>query len=411
MILGYYPVQKGNVSVLDSKNVSMIHQESHIFDDTIRNNLNMELVQTDETLLKCMEFVDLQEFKLDQNICEDGSNLSGGQVQRIGIARTIAHFSNTGIVPVVKILEKEDAYPLAKALLNGGIDVIEVTYRSEHATSAIQTISEQLPDMLVGAGTVLSVEQAKEAVEAGAKFIITPGFNTKVVQWCLDHDVEVYPGVSTASEVEMALSMGLTQLKFFPAESSGGAKKLKDLSAPYANVHFMPTGGINTKNMHDYLSLPNVEAIGGSFMLPNDLVVAKDWDGIEALSRSAIKSLLDFQLIHVGINTNSPEESKQVTDTLCSLFHFTQYTKPKSNFAGVGFEVLHKKGRGENGHIGIYTPYPEKAMYHLSKQGVKFVEESITRNKKTNRINFVYLDLEIAGFGIHLINPDLKMEI
>ena len=161
--------------------------------------------------------------------------------------------SNTGIVPVVKILEKEDAYPLAKALLNGGIDVIEVTYRSEHATSAIQTISEQLPDMLVGAGTVLSVEQAKEAVEAGAKFIITPGFNTKVVQWCLDHDVEVYPGVSTASEVEMALSMGLTQLKFFPAESSGGAKKLKDLSAPYANVHFMPTGGINTKNMHDYL--------------------------------------------------------------------------------------------------------------------------------------------------------------
>ena len=173
----------------------------------------------------------------------------------------------------------------------------------------------------------------------------------------------------------------------------------------------MPTGGINTKNRHDYLSLPNVEAIGGSFMLPNDLVVAKDWDGIEALSKAAIKSLLDFQLIHVGINTNSPEESKQVTDTLCSLFHFTQYTKPKSNFAGVGFEILHKKGRGENGHIGIYTPYPEKAMYHLSKQGVKFVEESITRNKKTNRINFVYLDLEIAGFGIHLINPDLKMEI
>ena len=114
----------------------------------------------------------------------------------------------------------------------------------------------------------LEFENASE----GAKFIITPGFNTKVVQWCLDHDVEVYPGVSTASEVEMALSMGLTQLKFFPAESSGGAKKLKDLSAPYANVHFMPTGGINTKNMHDYLSLPNVEAIGGSFMLPNDLV-------------------------------------------------------------------------------------------------------------------------------------------
>lgn len=323
----------------------------------------------------------------------------------------INRITQTGIVPVVKILEAEDALPLATALYNGGIDVAEVTYRSEHATSAIKTISENLPDMLVGAGTVLTVKQAQEAVEAGAKFIITPGFNNAVVAWCLENNVEVYPGVSTASEIEMALSYGLTNLKFFPAESSGGAKKLKDLSGPYPQVSFIPTGGINANNLHDYLQLPNVNAIGGSFMLPNDLLVNKDWDAIEALSKMAIKKLLNFQLIHVGINTQSKEESLEITNTLCNLFNFTLYNKPKSNFAGVGFEVLNSKGRGEHGHIGIFTPYPEKAMYHLGKKGITFDESTITRNKKSNKINFVYLNLEIGGFGIHLINPDLKMEI
>ena len=323
----------------------------------------------------------------------------------------IERISNTGIIPVVKILEKEDALPLATALLNGGIDVIEVTYRSEHATHAIHEIASHLPDMLVGAGTVLTTAQAKEAVEAGAKFIITPGLNTNVVEWCIDHQVQVFPGVSTASEIDMALSMGLTHLKFFPAESSGGAKRLKDLSSPYAQVHFIPTGGININNMHDYLHLPNVDAIGGSFMLPSELVKAKDWNGIEALAKNAIKHLLDFQLIHVGINTDNAKEADQITNTLCHLFQFTEYKKPKSNFAGVGFEILNAKGPGENGHLGIYTPYPEKAMYHLAKKGVKFVKDSITRNKITHRINFVYLDMNIAGFGVHLINPDLKMEV
>lgn len=327
------------------------------------------------------------------------------------MSQIIQRISNIGIVPVIKILEREDALPLATALYNGGIDVAEVTYRSEHATSAIETISKELPDMLIGAGTVLTVDQAQEAVHAGAKFIITPGFNQKVVAWCIENQIDVFPGVSSASEIEQALDMGLTNLKFFPAESSGGAKKLKDLSAPYSHVHFIPTGGISTKNMHDYLQLPNVDAIGGSFMLPNDLVVNKDWDAIEALSKNAIKNLLDFQLIHIGVNTNSKEESLEVANTLCDLFNFTYYKKPKSNFAGVGFEILHSKGRGEHGHIGIYTPYPEKALYHLNKKGITCIEETITRNKKTNRINFVYLDKEVAGFGIHLINPDVKMEI
>lgn len=319
--------------------------------------------------------------------------------------------SQIGIVPVVKIMAKEDALPLAQALYNGGLDVAEITFRSEHAKYAIQTIHQALPDMLVGAGTVLSVEQAQEAVDAGAAFIVSPGFNEKVVAWCIDHDIDVYPGVSSASEVELAMSYGLKDLKFFPAQSSGGAKKIKDFSGPYQELSFMPTGGINMNNMHEYLSLPNVSAIGGSFMLPNDLVNAKDWDGIEALCKEAVKHMLDYQLIHIGINSENEEASLATAKQLCDLFHFTYYKKPKSNFAGVGFEVLHNKGRGESGHIGIYTPYPQRAMYQLAKQGIHFVEDSITRNKKTHLINFVYLDMEIAGFGIHLINPDVKMEV
>lgn len=323
----------------------------------------------------------------------------------------VTRISNIGIVPVVKVLKAEDALPLAKALYEGGIDTAEITFRSEHAKYAISEIHEQLPEMLLGAGTVLNVDQAKEAVEAGASFIVTPGFNAAVVEWCKQNDVPVLPGISSASELEIALSYGLDTVKFFPAESSGGAKKLKDLSAPYQNVRFLPTGGIGLNNMHDYLSLPSVLAIGGSFMLPENLVTAGDWQGVKELSRKAVKTMLDYRLIHIGINHESKEEAVKNTEMLCDLFNFTYYPKPKSQFAGVGFEMLNGKGRGEHGHIGIYTPYPERALYHLGKMGVHGIEETITRNKKTNRINFVYLDREVAGFGIHLINPDIKMEV
>jgi 2-dehydro-3-deoxyphosphogluconate aldolase/(4S)-4-hydroxy-2-oxoglutarate aldolase len=323
----------------------------------------------------------------------------------------IERISNIGIVPVVKIEDPEDALPLAKALYNGGIDTAEITFRSEHALCAMKKISAQLPDMLLGAGTVLNVEQAADAVQAGAQFIVTPGFNHEVVKWCIENNITVLPGISSASELETALSYGIKTVKFFPAESSGGAKKIKDLSAPYSDVKFLPTGGINESNMHDYLSLPCVLAIGGSFMIKDDLIANKDFAAIEELSRKAVKSMLKYELIHIGVNNRSEEEAIENAKALCHLFNFTYYHKPKSQFAGKGFEFLNCNGRGRNGHIAIYTPYPEKAIYHLNKLGIKAIEETITRNKKTGLINFVYLNLEIAGFAVHLINPDLKMEI
>lgn len=319
--------------------------------------------------------------------------------------------ANIGIVPVVKITNPQDALPLASALYKGGIHCAEITFRSIYAEDAIKQIHQALPDMLLGAGTVSNIEQAKAAVHAGASFIVTPGFNEPVVSYCLEKNIPILPGVSSATDIELALSYQLHNVKFFPAQSSGGAQKIKDLSAPYADVNFMPTGGINEKNMHEYLSIPSVIAIGGSFMLPQDKIDAQDFDAIEALSRKAVKEMLSYELIHLGINSEHSEEAEKVAKLLCDLFHFTMYKKPKSTFAGKGFEILHAKGRGKNGHIGIYTPYPQRAIYHLQTKGIAVVKDSITRNKKTHVINFAYLDIELSGFGIHLINPDIKMEV
>lgn len=314
-----------------------------------------------------------------------------------------------GLLPVIKIEECEDALPLAKALVDGGIDAAEITYRTACATEAIAAIHAAYPEMLLGAGTIRSVEQAQEAIQAGASFLITPGFNEDVVAWCKDHDVCIIPGVSSASEIEQAQRYHITTLKFFPAESSGGAKKLKDFAAPYPDITFIPTGGIDEQNLHDYLQLPNVLAIGGSFMIKADAMKQKQWDVIRNTCEQAITTMLSYELMHIGIHATTSETAKQHATLLCSLFHFPYYEKPKSHFAGRGFEIVNKLGNDEHGHFAIYTPYPLRAMYQLAKKGIHFDESSITRNKQTNRINFVYLKESIAGFGMHLINPDVKM--
>lgn len=314
-----------------------------------------------------------------------------------------------GIVPVVKILDEKDSLPLARALKDGGIDCMEITFRSDFALQAIEIITKNEPDILIGAGTVTSKEQAQSAVNAGARFIVTPAFNKEVIEWCIREDILILPGVSTATELEMALQYGLTHLKFFPAESSGGVAKLRDFAGPYPNVKFMPTGGINLNNLHDYLGLTNVMAIGGSFMLKNEIVEAKDWQEVTRLCTHSMKMMLDYQLIHVGINCESKDESQQSAAFIASLFHLTDYQKPKSVFAGKYFEFLNTPGRGKNGHIGIYTAYPKRALYQLNKKGIRECSDTITRNKKTNEINFVYLDFELNGFAFHLIHPDVKM--
>jgi 2-dehydro-3-deoxyphosphogluconate aldolase/(4S)-4-hydroxy-2-oxoglutarate aldolase len=193
-----------------------------------------------------------------------------------------------GLVPVVKIERAEDAVDLGRALLAGGLPCAEITFRTEAAEDAIRRISSSLPEILVGAGTVLSVDQADRAVSAGAQFIVSPGFNQKLVGWCLENEIPVTPGVLTPTEIEMALDRGLKILQFFPAEAMGGIATLKAIGAPYGDVKFVPTGGINQNNLADYLAQPNVHCCGGSWMVKASLISASRFDDITKLTRDAV---------------------------------------------------------------------------------------------------------------------------
>lgn len=205
------------------------------------------------------------------------------------LSKNIETIFETKLVPLVVLDDENDAVPMAKALVEGGIPIAEVTFRTAAAKAVIEKMSREVPEILVGAGTVHNVEQAEDAVNAGAKFIVTPGFNREVVQWCLDREIDVVPGTVTPSDLEQALSMGLSFCKFFPAEAYGGVKTLKALAGPYADIKFMPTGGVSEKNWKEYLALDNVVAVGGSFMTPSSLVKAKDWDGIKEICRKLVE--------------------------------------------------------------------------------------------------------------------------
>lgn len=192
-----------------------------------------------------------------------------------------------GIVPVVVLNDTKDAEPLADALCEGGLACAEVTFRTEAAAESIRIMSEKHPEMLVGAGTVLTIEQVDEAVAAGAKFIVSPGLNPEVVKYCLDKNIAITPGVVTPSEMEQAIELGLNIVKFFPAEPSGGLSMIKAVSAPYTMLKFMPTGGINPGNVKEYLKSDKIFACGGSWMVKGDLVDAGNFDKIKELTKEA----------------------------------------------------------------------------------------------------------------------------
>lgn len=201
-------------------------------------------------------------------------------------------FRSIRIVPVVKLSSDKDAVPLAKALVEGGLPCAEVTFRTDAAAESIRKMKEAFPDMTVGAGTVLTTGQVDEAVEAGAEFIVSPGLNPRTVTYCQEKGIPVFPGTATASEIEKALELGLSVVKFFPAEVNGGLKAIKALSAPYSMMEFMPTGGIGTENVREYLEFDRVIACGGTWMVKEELIAGGKFDEIKRLTREA-KSIAD----------------------------------------------------------------------------------------------------------------------
>ncbi len=273
--------------------------------------------------------------------------------------KVVEEISKIGIVPVVALEEEKDAEPLAEALCKGGIPCAEVTFRTKAAKDAIHIISTQFPGMLVGAGTVLTTEQVEQAVAAGAKFIVSPGLNPKVVQYCIDKNILVIPGITNPSDIEIAMEFGLEVVKFFPAEAAGGLKMIKAMSEPYSKMKFMPTGGIHIGNLNDYLSFEKIVACGGSWMVKKDLVAMENFEKIETLAREAVRKMLGLELMEI------PD--------LCV-----------------------------NGCITIGTNFMERALYHLRLQGVAF-DEATKETDDKGKIKAIYLKGESGSQAVQLV--------
>ena len=315
--------------------------------------------------------------------------------------KVLEKIGELGIVPVVKIEKAEDALPLGRALIDGGLPIAEITFRTSAAEDSIKTLTKELSNLLVGAGTVLTVEQAKKAVSAGAQFIVSPGFNPKVVDYCIENDIPVTPGINNPTQIEMALERGIKVVKFFPAEASGGLSLLKSMSAPYSGIKFIPTGGINQNNLCSYLSENKVLACGGSWMVKPELISSGNFDDITRLTREAVSIILGFEFAHLGINEENKDKALNSANQLSHLFYFSLKEGATSVFAGSGFEVIKSQYLGKHGHIAIATNDIHRAIAYLKKKDISVLSE--TAREKDGKLKAIYIDQEISGFAIHLL--------
>ena len=309
--------------------------------------------------------------------------------------------SNLGIVPVVKIMNADDAVNLGNALIKGGLPIAEITFRTEAAKEALKKLHTELPEILLGAGTVLTVDQVKKAVSAGAEFIVAPGFNPDVVDYCIANNIPVVPGVNSPTQIEMALKRNLKVLKFFPAEASGGLPMLKSMAAPYGDLKFIPTGGVNTANINTYLQSDRVLACGGTWMVKPELISTGKFEEIAKITSEAVKNMLGFELIHVGINENNEESAMSSAKEFSSLLSLPVKDENSSLLVGSEFEIMKSKFPGDHGHLAIGTNSINRAIAYFKRNDISILPETV--KEKDNRIIAVYLDKEISGFAIHLL--------
>lgn len=310
--------------------------------------------------------------------------------------------SKIGLVPVVKITDLATAVPLAKALVKGGIPCAEITFRTALAAEAMARIHAEAPELLLGAGTVTSTEQVDRALDAGASFIVSPGLNPVTVRYCQEKNVPVLPGICTPTELEQAMSLGLTEVKFFPAENNGGLKTIEAIGAAYPNIRFMPTGGINLGNLGAYLASPKIIACGGSWLTPAAALEAGDYDAITALAKQAVREMLGCKLIHLGINAESADEASRIAAAYCDLFGLEHLPGRSSVFAGDMIEVMCAPGRGKNGHIAVQVNDLRRATAYFERIGHPLDEESLKYNAAGKPVA-IYFREELGGFAVHLL--------
>ena len=280
-----------------------------------------------------------------------------------------------GIIPVIAFNSVDEALPLCKALADGGLPAAEVTFRTACAEECIRKIHEEMPEMLLGAGTVLTTEQADRAMAAGASFIVAPGFDPEVCKHVIDKGGIMMPGTCSAGEMQQAMNMGCEALKFFPAEANGGVGMLKNIGAALKSARWM---------------------------CKSDVIKAHDWAKITAQSKEAVDTMLGLKLMHIGINTENEEEAMKLANLIGSLLNMKVAPGNSSIFVGnKEFEIMKKVGRGTNGHIAIGCNNVDRAIYHLSQRGAKFdLDSKVVKNGKT--IACYFAD-EIGGFAFHLV--------
>ena len=307
-----------------------------------------------------------------------------------------------GLIPVVKIDRVEDAVPLAKALCAAGLPAAEITFRTDAAEDSIKAITEALPNMLIGAGTVLSDEQAERAVAAGARFILSPGFGPNMVGWCVENNIPVAPGCATPTDIETAIEFGLDTVKFFPAEQNGGVEMISALSAPYGGLKFIPTGGITRDNLSSYLKLDCVLACGGSFVCPPELIKTGNFAAITALARDAIRAMFGFRLAHIGINTKDDATARRASLLIETMFGFEQKEGTLGIMCGGQFEFMKGPYFGDYGHIAVAVDSIERAMAYFGRMGFEFEEDGVILND-AGKINAAYFKNDFFGCAIHLL--------
>ncbi len=309
-----------------------------------------------------------------------------------------------GIVPVIAIEDAGQAEPLAQALIDGGLPCAEVTFRTDAAQRSIERMAKAFPSMLVGAGTVLSVDQAKRAVDSGARFIVSPGLNRSVVEYCVKRGVPVTPGVLTPTEIQAALELGLDVVKFFPAVASGGIEYLKAISAPYRQVWFIPTGGLTESNFVNYLKAPGVFACGGSWMVKTDLISAGKFDVVSELSRRAVGKMLDFRLCRPGNDDLVAGGAEKIVVELERIFHIPFGGRGSLAVAGTQAEFPEAQRAGLQGGIVVTTNFIERAVEYCARNGIGV--KNGTSTEKNRRLVSVHLDLEVDGCAVQLLQSE-----
>lgn len=311
----------------------------------------------------------------------------------------ISKLYESGVIPVVKIDDENKAIELVKSFKKKGLTVLEITFRTVQAKEAIRRISEYDKDFLIGAGTILTLEQLNDAIEAGAKFLVTPGFNKKIVLEAQKRGVPIIPGVSTATEIESALENNIHFVKFFPAEAMGGLKTIKALSGPYPNVRFIPTGGINLDNMTEYTNDNRVIAVGASWMTESKDLNESNFDVIEQKIEVTMNKLLDLSFDHVGILSANYE--KDVLE-LNALTKQSISKHSKSSFVGQIEIIKEKNPEVSNVHLAYKTSNIKRAIHYFENLGYIFNQNTKVFDT-SNNLKAIYFEEKYVDVSIHLI--------